>query len=109
MFDEVVVSDRLRRGHRQRARQRRELATRLGFPPTDATVIATAISEIARNIVVHARRGLVLRPSRGTAPRRRGRGDRRRTRDSGRQAAMRRERLLDLGGLGLGLPGARGV
>jgi anti-sigma regulatory factor (Ser/Thr protein kinase) len=32
----------------------RALATRLGFSRTDATLIATAISEIGRNILVHA-------------------------------------------------------
>ena len=43
------------------ARQKgRELATRAGFPPSDATLIATAISEVARNIVVYAERGEVL-------------------------------------------------
>ena len=43
------------------ARQKgRELATRAGFPPSDATLIATAISEVARNIVVYAARGEVL-------------------------------------------------
>jgi serine/threonine-protein kinase RsbT len=31
----------------------RALATELGFTRTDATLIATAVSEIARNIVVH--------------------------------------------------------
>jgi anti-sigma regulatory factor (Ser/Thr protein kinase) len=35
----------------------RTAAIRLGFSQTDATLIATAISEIARNIVVHAGRG----------------------------------------------------
>ncbi len=40
------------------ARQRgRELAARIGFAGGDLTLIATAISEIARNIVVYARRG----------------------------------------------------
>jgi len=40
------------------ARQKgRELAAGLGFSLTDTTLIATAISEIARNIVEHARRG----------------------------------------------------
>jgi anti-sigma regulatory factor (Ser/Thr protein kinase) len=40
------------------ARQKgREIATRAGFPPTDLTLVATAISEIARNIVKFARRG----------------------------------------------------
>ena len=41
----------------------RALATKLGFSRTDATLIATAISEIARNIVVHVGRGeIVLQP-----------------------------------------------
>src|SRR5919204_7031524 len=35
----------------------RALARELGFSKTDATLIATAISEIARNIVVHVGRG----------------------------------------------------
>ncbi len=40
------------------ARQKaRELASRIGFSGTDLTIIATAISEIARNIVVYAGRG----------------------------------------------------
>jgi serine/threonine-protein kinase RsbT len=38
----------------------RALALRLGFSRTDATLIATAISEIARNIVVHVGRGSIL-------------------------------------------------
>ncbi len=40
--------------------QGRALARALGFSQTDATLIATAISEIARNIVVHAGRGEIL-------------------------------------------------
>ncbi len=40
------------------ARQKgRELAAALGFRSTDLTLIATAISELARNIVLYARRG----------------------------------------------------
>jgi anti-sigma regulatory factor (Ser/Thr protein kinase) len=43
--------------------QGRALATKLGFSRTDATLIATAISEIARNIVVHVGNGeIVLEP-----------------------------------------------
>jgi serine/threonine-protein kinase RsbT len=38
----------------------RALARALGFSQTDATLIATAISEIARNIVVHAGRGEIV-------------------------------------------------
>jgi serine/threonine-protein kinase RsbT len=37
----------------------RALASRLGFARTDATLIATAISEIGRNILHHAGRGEV--------------------------------------------------
>ncbi|HEY6398119.1 MAG TPA: ATP-binding protein, partial [Solirubrobacteraceae bacterium] len=41
----------------------RAMAQRLGFPRPDPTLIATAISEIARNIVVHVGRGeIVLKP-----------------------------------------------
>lgn len=40
------------------ARQKgRELAAQLGFSNTDLTLIATAISEVVRNIVEYARRG----------------------------------------------------
>lgn len=38
----------------------REAALRLGFSRTDATFIATAISEIARNITVHAGSGEII-------------------------------------------------
>jgi serine/threonine-protein kinase RsbT len=41
----------------------RELAAKVGFSGSDLTIIATAISEIARNIVVYADRGeIVLSP-----------------------------------------------
>jgi serine/threonine-protein kinase RsbT len=43
------------------ARQRgRELAAQIGFTGSDLTVIATAISELARNIVEYATRGEIL-------------------------------------------------
>ena len=43
------------------ARQKgRELAERLGFTRTDLTFIATAISEVARNITSYAGRGEIL-------------------------------------------------
>ena len=41
----------------------RALALRLGFSRTDATLIATAISEIARNIVIHADGGELVMQS----------------------------------------------
>jgi serine/threonine-protein kinase RsbT len=41
----------------------RALALELGFTRTDATLIATAISEIARNIVVHVGKGeIAMKP-----------------------------------------------
>ncbi|TDR73887.1 anti-sigma regulatory factor [Paludibacterium purpuratum] len=43
------------------ARQRgREIAARIGFSGSDLTLIATAVSEIARNIVVYAQVGELL-------------------------------------------------
>ena len=86
----------------------RAMAERLGFPRPDPTLIATAISEVARNIVVHVGRGeIVLKPFE----------------DANRygvvviaidegpgirdvEAAVRDE-YSGKGGLGLGLPGAR--
>jgi serine/threonine-protein kinase RsbT len=86
----------------------RAMAERLGFPRPDPTLIATAISEVARNIVVHVGRGeIVLRPFE----------------DADRygvvviaidegpgirdvEAALRDD-YSGRGGLGLGLPGAR--
>jgi serine/threonine-protein kinase RsbT len=44
-------------------RSGRTLVARLGFSATEATLVATAVSELARNIVLYARRGeIVLRP-----------------------------------------------
>ena len=40
--------------------QGRALAERMGFPRPDPTLIATAISEIARNIVVHVGQGEIV-------------------------------------------------
>jgi serine/threonine-protein kinase RsbT len=43
------------------ARQKgRELAARAGITGSDLTVVATAISEIARNIIVYAKRGQIV-------------------------------------------------
>jgi serine/threonine-protein kinase RsbT len=38
----------------------RQLAAQLGFSATDQTLIATAISEVARNIVVYAEHGEIV-------------------------------------------------
>jgi serine/threonine-protein kinase RsbT len=46
----------------------RELAEQIGCSATDATLVATAISEVARNIVTHAGRGeIVMRAVAGEA------------------------------------------
>ena len=86
----------------------RAMAERLGFPRPDPTLVATAISEIARNIVVHAGSGeIVLRPLHEAD--RYGlvviaRDDGPGIRDI--EAALHDE-YSGRGGLGLGLPGAR--
>jgi serine/threonine-protein kinase RsbT len=86
----------------------RAMAERLGFPRPDPTLIATAISEVARNIVVHVGRGeIVLRPFEEAG--RYGvvviaRDDGPGIRDV--EAAVRDD-YSGRGGLGLGLPGAR--
>lgn len=86
----------------------RAMAEQLGFPRPDPTLVATAISELARNIVVHAGRGeIVLRPL--DEVHRYGllvvaRDDGTGIRDL--EAALRDD-YSGRGGLGLGLPGAR--
>jgi serine/threonine-protein kinase RsbT len=86
----------------------RAMAERLGFPRPDPTLIVTAISEIARNIVVHVGRGeIILRPL--DEDRRYGLLVIARDRGSGIRdidSALRAE-YSGRGGLGLGLPGAR--
>lgn len=91
------------------ARQRgRTLATQLGFTSGDATIVATAISELARNIVLYAKRGEVVvtpveaRDNRGliiTAH------------DEGEGIADVRQAMQDgystSGRLGVGLPGVK--
>ena len=47
----------------------RALAAQLGFSSADQTLIATAISEMARNILVYAKRGeIILRPEQDGRP-----------------------------------------
>ncbi len=53
----LITSDRDIVAARQKGRA---LATELGFEATKLTFIATAISELARNIVFYARRGEIL-------------------------------------------------
>ena len=86
----------------------RAMAERLGFRRPDPTLIATAISEVARNIVVHVGRGeIVLTPC--EEPNRYGlvvvaHDEGPGIRDV--EAALRDD-FSGRGGLGLGLPGAR--
>ena len=91
------------------ARQRgRELAAQAGFSSGDQTVIAAAISEIARNILNYAKRGEVVLSVVTN-------GDRQGVivvaRDQGPGIPDVQRALEDgystSGGLGLGLPGAR--
>ena len=91
------------------ARQKgRELATMLGFVSTDSTLLATAISELARNIVRYAKHGeIVIAPIQS--------GDRVGitvvARDKGPGIASIVLAMQDgystSGGLGLGLPGVK--
>jgi serine/threonine-protein kinase RsbT len=86
----------------------RAMAERLGFPRPDPTLIATAISEIARNIVVHVGRGeIVLRPL--EEPNRYGLVVVARDEGPGIRNvdAALRDDYSGRGGLGLGLSGAR--
>jgi RNA polymerase sigma factor (sigma-70 family) len=85
----------------------RDLASRLGFSKTDLTLIATAVSEVARNIVRFAGLGEIVielldRPRRGV---------RVVAMDTGPGIADVEQALTDgystYHGLGLGLPGAR--
>jgi serine/threonine-protein kinase RsbT len=85
----------------------RELAVRLGFTATELTMIATAVSEITRNIVRFAERGevhleLIEQPRAGL---------RVVARDTGPGIPDVNRALTDgystYAGLGLGLPGAR--
>ena len=86
----------------------RALALTLGFSRTDATLIATAISEIARNIVVHAREGEIAMTARYEDERY---GLIVVARDAGPGirdvTGVLQNGSPTRGGLGLGLPGAR--
>ena len=84
------------------------MAARLGFSSTDLALIATAISEIARNILVYAGRGEITLEEVSEPPRR---GIVVIARDSGPGIADIEQAMQDGyssgHGLGLGLPGAR--
>lgn len=57
--DEVVVSITSDRDIVDARQAGRSLASELGLSPTEATLVATAISEVARNIVEYAGKGEV--------------------------------------------------
>ncbi len=88
--------------------QGRALAQRLGFRPPDPTLIATAISELARNLVTHVGHGeIIMRPileheRYGVLVIVRDEGQGIANVDAALQGGH-----ASRGGLGLGLPGAR--
>jgi serine/threonine-protein kinase RsbT len=91
------------------ARQKgRELATVLGFVSTDSTLLATAISELARNIIRYARYGEILISSVQSGERV---GITVVARDKGPGIAdislAMQDGFSTSGGLGLGLPGVK--
>jgi serine/threonine-protein kinase RsbT len=91
------------------ARQKgRALAIELGFSTGDATLIATSISELARNIVSYARRGEIILKIVHASSRQ---GISIIASDSGPGIRDTRQAMKDgfstSGSLGLGLPGVR--
>jgi serine/threonine-protein kinase RsbT len=89
-------------------REARELAASLGFEPTDLTLLATAISEVARNITAYAGEGEIVVSVRNSGGRL---GICVVARDAGPgiddvELALR-DGYSTGDGLGLGLPGAR--
>ena len=60
MAEETVVPIRVDSDIVAARQQGRALASRVGFSSGEATLIATAISELSRNIVLYARRGEIL-------------------------------------------------
>ena len=88
--------------------QGRDLAAELGFSPGDLALIATAISEITRNVIAYATRGeMTIRIVRQEKRR----GIEIVVQDEGPGIANLPQAMQDGystgGGLGLGLPGAR--
>ena len=86
----------------------RALAAKLGFPPSDLALIATTISELARNILRYAGSGEIVVEPIGSEQRP---GITVIARDRGPGIPDVRKALQDgystSGGLGLGLPGVR--
>jgi anti-sigma regulatory factor (Ser/Thr protein kinase) len=108
MDDEVIVEINSDADLVAARAEARALASRMGFSRTDATLIATAISEVARNIVVHVGRGRItmrhVREERRYGLVTVAEDDGPGIRDL---EAVLAEGNSSRGGLGLGLPGAR--
>lgn len=108
MSDDICVPIRSNLDIVTARQEGRALASRLGFTATDVTLIATAISELARNIVSYARNGeVILRAVENSDTK----GIMILSRDDGPgirsiDDAMRNG-FSTSGGLGLGLPGVR--
>jgi serine/threonine-protein kinase RsbT len=89
-------------------RRGRELVAAIGFSSTEQTLIATAISEVARNILVYAQRGEIVFAAIEDGPRR---GIQVVARDQGPgikdPALAMQDGYSTSGSLGVGLPGAR--
>ena len=109
MADEIRVAIRTDADVVTARQEARTMGADLGFSSTDLTLLATAISEVARNITTYATRGEVLlsivRDNGGRE------GIRVVARDHGPGIAdldlAMQDGYTSGGGLGLGLPGAR--
>lgn len=108
MEDEVCIAITTESDIVVARRRARALAEELGFNGSDPTIIATAISEVARNIVQYARRGEIILRSTNRNPKA---GILMIARDQGPGIPDIPKALEDgyssSAGLGLGLPGAR--
>jgi serine/threonine-protein kinase RsbT len=108
MEDDIAVSIRSDQDIVVARQKGRSLAMALEFSAGDATLIATAISELARNIVAYATKGEIrLKAINGGARR----GIQITARDEGPGIADVEQALRDgfstSGSLGIGLPGVR--
>lgn len=108
MDDEIRVSIRSDQDILAARQQGRSMATGLRFSPGDATLIATAISELARNIVLYAGSGEIRLTALDGGRRR---GIQVVACDHGPGIPDVQQALRDgfstSGGLGLGLPGVK--
>lgn len=88
--------------------QGRELGVSLGFGPSDLAVIATAISELARNLLLYAKNGSLICWAINREPKK---GIVIQAEDEGPGIpdveAVLKDGYSTSGGLGLGLPGVR--